>query len=303
MSVEKGNHMKKALRIFSLFLSVLLLFSLNINAVFANADSMTLSVQTPYGITILVGEHGKVIADGTEYTENVTLVKDIGSVITYEVSANFLYVIDKVFYNGTDITEELVDKKFTAPALSDNATFEATFKFFIGGGSTDPTPGPTPGPTPTPDPTPTPTPTPDPTPVPTPVPDPGPSTKPVTEVPGRVGPGAKTAPAVVEEVPQAEADETVVLEESKTDTKENDGFTDSGKDTAPEEVTGSDVDTEGTGEPSDGSETVTATTTINPTDVPKTDTGVGIVWILITLGLVLVLGTFTFTYLKKKNAD
>lgn len=283
MSVEKGNHMKKALRIFSLFLSVLLLFSLNINAVFANADSMTLSVQTPYGVTILVGEHGKVIADGTEYTENVTLVKDAGSVITYEVSANFLYVIDKVFYNGTDITEELVDKKFTAPALSDNATFEATFKFFIGGGSTDPTPGPTPGPTPT--------------------PDPGPSTDPVTEVPGRVGPGAKTAPAVVEVVPQAEADETVVLEESKTDTKENDGFTDSGNDTAPEEVTGSDVDTEGTGEPSDGSETGTATTTINPTDVPKTDTGVGIVWILITLGFVLVLGMVTFTYLKKKNAD
>lgn len=291
MSVEKGNHMKKALRIFSLFLSVLLLFSLNINAVFANADSMTLSVQTPYGVTILVGEHGKVIADGTEYTENVTLVKDAGSVITYEVSANFLYVIDKVFYNGTDITEELVDKEFTAPALSDNATFEATFKFFIGGGSTDPTPGPTP----TPDPTPTPTP--DPT------PDPGPSVAPVTEVPGRVGPGAKTAPAAVEVVPQAEADETVVLEESKTDTKENDGFTDSGNDTAPEEATGSDVDTEGTGEPSDGSETGTATTTINPTDVPKTDTGVGIVWILITLGLVLVLGTFTFTYLKKKSAD
>lgn len=256
MRSEKGNHMKKTFRIFSLFSTVLLLFSLNINAISAGASSLTLSVQIPCEVDISVGEHGKVNVDGTEYTGNAKIVKGFDSVVTYEVSANFLYVIDKVLYNGTDITGELVDGKYTASALTGNATFSATFKFFIGGGgSTDPTPG------------------------------------------------AKTAPAVVEVVPQAEADETVVLEESKTDTKENDGFTDSGKDTAPEEVTGSDVDTEGTGEPSDGSETGTATTTINPTDVPKTDTGVGIVWILITLGLVLVLGTFTFTYLKKKNAD
>lgn len=272
MRSEKGNHMKKTFRIFSLFSTVLLLFSLNINAISAGASSLTLSVQIPCEVDISVGEHGKVNVDGTEYTGNAKIVKDFDSVVTYEVSANFLYVIDKVLYNGTDITGELVDGKYTTSALTGNATFSATFKFFIGGGgSTDPTPGP--------------------------------SVAPVTEVPGRVGPGAKTAPAAVEVVPQAEADETVVLEESKTDTKENDGFADSDKDTAPEEVTGSDVDTEGTGEPSDGSETGTATTTINPTDVPKTDTGVGIVWILITLGLVLVLGTFTFTYLKKKNAD
>lgn len=290
MRSEKGNHMKKTFRIFSLFSTVLLLFSLNINAISAGASSLTLSVQIPCEVDISVGEHGKVNVDGTEYTGNAKIVKDFDSVVTYEVCANFLYVLDKVLYNGTDITGELVDGKYTASALTGNATFSATFKFFIGGGgSTDPTLGPTPDPTPTPDPAPT--------------PDPGPSTKPVTEVPGRVGPGAKTAPAVVEEVPEAEVTDSIDLEESETDTKENSDVLDSGENAASEAVTGNDVGNEVTGENSDGSETGTETTTIDPMDVPKAESGIGLMWILITLGLVLVLGTVTFTYLKKKNAD
>lgn len=130
--------MKKAFNIRYAISTVLLLVLLNINTVFANASSMTLTVQMPYSVEISAGEHGKVSVDGIKYTGNATLMKDIGSEITYEVSANLLYKIDKVLYNGEDVTAKLADGKFTAPALTENATFKATFKFIIGGGSSKP---------------------------------------------------------------------------------------------------------------------------------------------------------------------
>ncbi len=277
--------MKKAFNIRYAISTVLLLVLLNINTVFANASSMTLTVQMPYSVEISAGEHGKVSVDGIKYTGNATLMKDVGSEITYEVSANLLYKIDKVLYNGEDVTAKLADGKFTAPALTENATFKATFKFIIGGGSSKP------------------------------VTEPSDSSeesseagttsmaasKPadtlVTDNTKQMKSNSKTSVTSVKKAYEGTVVDNTDSEETESDKKE---------DTVSDIENNVDIDS--TNSPSDERDAKpevqpgTETVTIPPTEVPKAaDAGKDSVKIAIASGFVLLFGTGTFMYLKKKK--
>lgn len=277
--------MKKAFNIRYAISTVLLLVLLNINTVFANASSMTLTVQMPYSVEISAGEHGKVSVDGIKYTGNATLMKDIGSEITYEVSANLLYKIDKVLYNGEDVTAKLADGKFTAPALTENATFKATFKFIIGGGSSKPATEPA---------------------------DSSeesseagtismaaskPADTLVTDNTKQMKSNSKTSVTSVKKASEGTVVDNTDSEETESDKKE---------DTVSDIENNVDIDS--TNSPSDESDAEpevqpgTETVTILPTEVPKASEGeMGYGWIAATAGSVLLFGTATFMYLKKKK--
>lgn len=125
----------KPLKILSAILVLLLLTSAFSITAFAE-DSTTVTVKTPCEVTLQVGEHGKVTVDGTDYSGNTSFRKNAGTVVTYTLSPNTLYQIDKVIYNGTDVTGSLSGNTYTAPALTGNATLSVSFKLIGGGGFT-----------------------------------------------------------------------------------------------------------------------------------------------------------------------
>lgn len=99
--------MKSKAKLFSVFLSALLLLSALGVTAFADSGSTTLTTTIPCMVTLQVGDHGKVTVDGTNYTGNVSFQRDAGTAVTYTFDPNGLYSVDKVIYNGTEVTGEL----------------------------------------------------------------------------------------------------------------------------------------------------------------------------------------------------
>ena len=126
--------MRKNGKIFSAFLAVLLLLSVFSMTAFADSGSTTLTTTIPCTVTLQVGEHGKVTVDGTDYTGNGSFQRDAGTAVTYTFDPNGLYSVDKVIYNGVEVTDELSGNTWTAPALTGNAALSVSFKL-IGGGT------------------------------------------------------------------------------------------------------------------------------------------------------------------------
>ena len=280
--------MKKAFNIRYAISTVLLLVLFNVNTVFANASSMTLTVQMPYGVEISVGEHGKVSVDGIKYTGNATLMKDLGSEITYEVSANLLYKIDKVLYNGEDVTAKLADGKFTAPALTENATFKATFKFIIGGGSSEPEPEPADSSEES----------------------SGVGTASVTSV---TGPKSEVTLVTDSTGRKSESKTSVTVKKKSNEEKTVESTIPEGTETDAKEgnlaVTDNNTEDEGTNSPSDKNDVEpegqpgSETTIIPPSDVPKSEGDNGYMGIAVAAGVIMIFGTATFMHLKKKKDE
>lgn len=126
--------MRKNGKILSAFLAVLLLLSAFGLTAFAESGSTTLTTTIPCTVTLQVGEHGKVTVDGTDYTGNAGFQRDAGTAVTYTFTPSGLYSVDKVIYNGTEVTSELSGNTWTAPALTGNAALSVSFKL-IGGGT------------------------------------------------------------------------------------------------------------------------------------------------------------------------
>lgn len=126
--------MRKNGKILSAFLAVLLLLSAFGLTAFAESGSTTLTTTIPCTVMLQVGEHGKVTVDGTDYTGNAGFQRDVGTAVTYTFTPNGLYRVDKVIYNGTEVTSELSGNTWTAPALTGNAALSVSFKL-IGGGT------------------------------------------------------------------------------------------------------------------------------------------------------------------------
>lgn len=126
--------MKSKAKLISAFLAVLLLLSAFGLTAFAESGSTTLTTTIPCTVTLQVGEHGKVTVDGTDYTGNTSFQRDAGTAVTYTFTPNGLYSMDKVIYNGTEVTGELSGNTWTAPALTGNAALSVSFKL-IGGGT------------------------------------------------------------------------------------------------------------------------------------------------------------------------
>lgn len=124
--------MRNIRKTFSAFLAVLLLLSLFSVTAFADSGSTTLTTTIPCTVTLQVGDHGKVTVDGTDYTGNASFQRDAGTVVTYTFTPNSLYSVDKVIYNGVEVTDELSGNSYTAPALTGNATLEVSFKLLGG---------------------------------------------------------------------------------------------------------------------------------------------------------------------------
>ncbi len=100
---------------------------------FADGGNTTLTAKVPCTVTLQVGDHGKVTVDGTDYTGNASFQRDAGTVVTYTFTPNTLYSVDKVIYNGAEVTSELSGNTYTAPALTGNAALSVSFKFLGGG--------------------------------------------------------------------------------------------------------------------------------------------------------------------------
>lgn len=127
--------MRKNGKIFSAFLAVLLLLSaFGLTAFADSSGSTTLTATIPCTVTLQVGDHGKVTVDGTDYTGNASFQRDAGTAVTYTFDPNGLYSVDKVIYDGTEVTSELSGNTWTAPALTGNAALSVSFKL-IGGGT------------------------------------------------------------------------------------------------------------------------------------------------------------------------
>ncbi|MCQ2549263.1 MAG: InlB B-repeat-containing protein [Lachnospiraceae bacterium] len=134
---RKDDSMRKTNKILSVILAVLLLISaMSVTAFAAEGGNTTLTAQIPCTVTLQVGDHGKVTVNSTDYTGNAGFTAAVGTALTYTFTPNTLYKVDKVIYNGTDVTGELSGNTYTAPALAGNATLSVSFKF-IGGGGTD----------------------------------------------------------------------------------------------------------------------------------------------------------------------
>ena len=126
--------MRKNGKNLSAFLAALLLLSLFSITAFADSGSTTLTTTIPCTVTLQVGDHGKVTVDGTDYTGNASFQRNAGTAVTYTFDPNGLYSVDKVIYDGTEVTSELSGNTWTAPALTGNAALSVSFKL-IGGGT------------------------------------------------------------------------------------------------------------------------------------------------------------------------
>lgn len=126
--------MKKNIKILSsIFASLVLALVISV-ASFAEGLTTVISVSIPGAVTLQVGNHGKVSLNGTEYTGYVRLPAAGGESYTYTISPSFLYRIDKVIYNGTDVTNSIVDNTFAAPPTTGNDNLSVSFKL-IGSGT------------------------------------------------------------------------------------------------------------------------------------------------------------------------
>ena len=125
--------MRKIKKTLSAFLTILLFVSAFGVTAFAEGGNTTLTTTIPCTVTLQVGDHGKVTVDGTDYTGNASFQRDAGTVVTYTFSPNGLYSVDKVIYNGVEVTSELSGNTYTAPALTGNAALSVSFKFLGGG--------------------------------------------------------------------------------------------------------------------------------------------------------------------------
>lgn len=124
--------MRKFRKTLLAFLAALLLLSVFSVTAFAESGSTTLTTTVPCTVTLQVGDHGKVTVDGTDYTGNASFQRDAGTVVTYTFTPNGLFSVDKVIYNGVEVTDELSGNSYTAPALTGNATLEVSFKLLGG---------------------------------------------------------------------------------------------------------------------------------------------------------------------------
>lgn len=117
------------------FLSLLLLASA-CSAALAEG-SQTVTTTCPCTVTLQVGAHGRVTVEGVDYTGSGSFQKDCGAVVSYAFSPNLLYALDKVLYNGAEVTDQLLSGGvYTAPPLTGNASLSVSFRLLDIGGDT-----------------------------------------------------------------------------------------------------------------------------------------------------------------------
>ena len=87
-----------------------------------------------YDITVTFNTGGTV----NSYTSGEIITQPEGVAINYTIIPNSGYKVSAVSYNGTDVTSQLSDHVYTAPALTGNSTLVVTFETDPGTGFTNP---------------------------------------------------------------------------------------------------------------------------------------------------------------------
>ena len=103
--------MRKPNKILSVFLAVLLLISaMSVTAFAADGGSTTLTASIPCTVSLDVGPHGMVTAEGTDYTGVTSFTAAPGAVIVYTFTPDVLFAVSQVLYNGDDVTAQISGK-------------------------------------------------------------------------------------------------------------------------------------------------------------------------------------------------
>lgn len=122
--------------------ALLLALGLGTAALAATEGTQELTTEVPCTVVLHVGAHGKATVDGTDYTGDGSFQRPLGTVVTYAFAPDKGYEVEKVIYNGADVTGGLSGNSYTAPALGGDAELTVTFR------AVPSTPGGTPGGTP-----------------------------------------------------------------------------------------------------------------------------------------------------------
>ena len=77
--------------------------------------------------SFFIGENGAVTVDGTKYTGDASLQKDVDVIVSYTITPDGGYEINSVLYNGENVTSLVSGGVYTAPALTGNATLRVLF--------------------------------------------------------------------------------------------------------------------------------------------------------------------------------
>ncbi len=121
--------MTKRIRILAA-LACALLFALAVGApaLAATEGDQELTTEVPCTVVLHVGAHGKATVDGTDYTGDGSFQRPLGTVVTYAFAPDKGYEVEKVVYNGADVTDRLSGDAYTAPALDGDAELTVTFR-------------------------------------------------------------------------------------------------------------------------------------------------------------------------------
>lgn len=129
----EGKHTIKVNKRFYALLSFLLIILLIGSTASAEGYDCGSSVvyiesKVPCIVFMQIGDHGKVTADSADYSGEAELTADIGTAVTYIFTPDPLYEVDKVIYNGADVTSQLSSDRYTAPALAGHASLSVCFR-------------------------------------------------------------------------------------------------------------------------------------------------------------------------------
>lgn len=122
------HKLKKKLYLFSiLIITVLTLVLIPVTAL-AEEGNTLLTAIVPCIVSFQIGPHGNVNVEDEVYSGETSMYADKGSVVVYFFNPDESYSVEKVTYNGEEITEKVIGGKFTAPEILDNAVLLVTFK-------------------------------------------------------------------------------------------------------------------------------------------------------------------------------
>lgn len=137
-------------KVISLLLALVLAYSLSVTAF---AGEATISTTVPERHTVTVeAKGGRVIADNKVCGDTVLIERQKEQ--TYWIIPDEGKELDKLYYNGEDVTGQMAGSTFTAPALIGDATLKAVFEdaeastgesYIVGGTITDEDGNPIPG--------------------------------------------------------------------------------------------------------------------------------------------------------------
>ena len=93
----------------------------------AAETNLTLTVPERHSVTLEIGENGSVRVENTGYRDSATAWVRRQAAQRYMIEPEAGYMVLAAYYNGVDVTDQIKDNVFTAPALIADGVFTVTF--------------------------------------------------------------------------------------------------------------------------------------------------------------------------------